>query len=118
YLDQAVRDGVFRDARLLTGPQFVGVDGVTDLTDGALVAHVNHFVEERLRVSEFHPDAWPVTVIRDPAEARSKLLAVSGDKYTYRELDDFTDLMKRTFQTVKQVSKIDRMGVLDQQVTL
>jgi multidrug efflux pump subunit AcrB len=118
YLDQAVRDGVFRDARLLIGPQFVGVDGVTDLTDEALVAHVGHFLEERLRVSEFHPDAWPIAVIHDPAETRAKLLAVSGDKYTYRELDDFTDLMKRTFQTVKQVSKIDRMGVLDQQVTL
>ena len=118
YRDQAVRDGVFRDARLLIGPEFVGVDGATSLNDDALVAHVSHFLEDRLRVSEFHPDAWGVTVIRDPAGTRDKLLAVAGDKYTYRELDDLTDLMKRTFQTVKQVSKIDRMGVLDQQVTL
>lgn len=118
YFDQAVRDGVFRDARLLIGPQFVGVDGVTDLPDAALLAHLQHFLEERLRVSEFHPDAWPPAVIRNPADTRDKLLAVSGDKYTYRELEDLTDLMKRTFQTVKQVSKVDRMGVLDQQVTL
>ena len=57
-------------------------------------------------------------VIRDPAETRARLLAVAGDKYTYREMDDLTELMKRTFQTVTQVSKVDRLGVLGEQVTL
>jgi multidrug efflux pump subunit AcrB len=118
YLREATRQGVFRDARLLQGPQFVGVDGVSELNDAAIIAHVQRFVEERLRVSEFHPDAWPPIVVRDPGEARRKLLAVAGDKYSYRELDDFTDLMTRTFQTVGQVSKVDRAGVLDGQVTL
>jgi multidrug efflux pump subunit AcrB len=118
YLAQAQQDGVFKDARLLEGPQFVGVDGVTELDDAAIIAHVRRFVEERLRVSEFHPDAWQPAVIRDPAGSRASLLAVAGDKYSYRELDDFTDLMKRTFQTVEQVSKIDLSGVLDEQVTL
>ena len=118
YLAQAEQDGVFRDARLLQGPQFVGVDGVTELNDSAIVAHVRRFVEERLRVSEFHPDAWSPAVIRDPADTRARLLAVAGDKYSYRELDDFTDLMKRTFQTVDQVSKVELAGVLDEQVTL
>ncbi|HEY7614266.1 MAG TPA: efflux RND transporter permease subunit [Gemmatimonadales bacterium] len=118
YLAQAEQDGVFRDARLLQGAQFVGVDGLTDLNDSAIVAHVRRFVEERLRVSEFHPDGWQPTVIRDPADTRARLLAIAGDKYSYRELDDFTDLMKRTFQTVDQVSKVDLSGVLDEQVTL
>ena len=118
YLAQAQQDGVFRDARLLQGPTFVGVDGVTDLNDAAIVAHVQRFVEERLRVSEFHPDAWTAAVIRDPAESRARLMAVAGDKYSYRELDDFTDLMKRTFQTVEQVSKVELAGVLEEQVTL
>jgi len=118
YLEQAVHDGVFRDARLVVGPQFVGVDGVTDVDDAGVIAHVSRFVEERVRVSEFHPDAWRAVVIRDPSETRAKLLAVAGDKYSYRELERFTDVMKRTFQTVKQVSKVDRAGLLDQQVTL
>jgi multidrug efflux pump subunit AcrB len=118
YLAQAVQDGVFRDARLLEGAEFVGVDGATDLDDAKILAHLERFVQERLRVSEFHPDAWLATVIRDPAEARAKLLAVAGDKYTYRQMDDFTELMKRTFQTVEQVSKVDRLGVLGEQVTL
>ncbi|HYC30863.1 MAG TPA: efflux RND transporter permease subunit [Gemmatimonadales bacterium] len=118
YLAEAVRAGVFRDARLLQGPQFVGVDGITDLDDAALLDHVRGFVEDRLRVSELHPDAWQAAVIRDPAQTTARLLAAAGDKYSYRELDDFTELMKRTFQTVDQVSKVDRSGVLDEQVTL
>ena len=118
YLAYAVRDGVFRDARLLVGPQFIGVDGVSDLPDTAIIAHVSRFVLERQRVSEFHPDAWRATVIRNPEESRAKLLAAAGDKYTYREMDDLTELMKRTFQTVEQVSKVDRLGVLGEQVTL
>jgi multidrug efflux pump subunit AcrB len=118
YLAQAVRDGVFRDARLLEGPQFIGVDGVSDRDDAQILSHLQRFVLEQLRVSEFHPDAWRAAVIRDPADTRMKLLAVAGDKYTYREMDDLTDLMKRTFQTVAQVSKVDRLGVLGEQVTL
>jgi multidrug efflux pump subunit AcrB len=118
YLAQAVQDGVFRDARLVEGAEFVGVDGATALDDARLLAHLQRFVEERLRVSEFHPDAWRAAIIRNPAETRAKLLAVAGDKYTYREMDDLTELMKRTFQTVAQVSKVDRLGVLGEQVTL
>jgi multidrug efflux pump len=118
YLAQAMAEGVFRNARLLEGPQFVGVDGITELPDTAILAHVERFVRDRLRVSEFHPDGWRAVVIRDPAETRSRLLGVAGDKYTYRELSDLTDLMKRTLQTVKQVSKVDRTGVLGEQVTL
>src|SRR6185312_2190274 len=63
YLAQAVRDGVFRDARLLGGAQFIGVDGMTDLDDAKILSHLQHFVLEQLRISEFHPDAWRATVI-------------------------------------------------------
>ena len=118
YLEQATRAGILRDARLLEAPQFVGVDGITAASDSALLAHLQGFLAERLRISEFHPDAWPAVVVRDPAHSRERLWAVAGDKYTYRELDDFTDLMKRTFQTLDQVSKVDRSGVLEEQVTL
>ena len=40
YLAQAEADGILRDARVLEGPQFVGVDGITDLPDSAILAHL------------------------------------------------------------------------------
>jgi len=118
YLAQAEQDGILRDARLLEGPQFVGVDGITELGDSAILAHLRGFVQARLRVAEFHPDAWQPAIVRDPAATRTSLLAVAGDKYSYQELEQYTDLMKRTFQTIPQVTKVDRAGVLDEQVTL
>ena len=118
YLAQAEADGILRDARLLEGPQFVGVDGISDLPDSAILAHLHGFIEGRLRAAEFHPDAWQPAVVRDPATTRARLLAVAGDKYSYQELEQYTDELKRTFQTVPQVTKVDRLGVLDEQVTL
>ena len=41
-----------------------------------------------------------------------------GDKYSYRELDDFTDLIGRTIQGAAEVAKIDRKGVLPEQIYL
>jgi multidrug efflux pump subunit AcrB len=118
YRAQAEQDGVLRDARLLEGPQFVGVDGISELPDSAVLAHLRGFIQERLRVAEFHPDDWQPVVVRDPAGTRASLLAVAGDKYSYQELEQYTDVMKRTFQTVPQVSKVERAGILDEQVTL
>ncbi|HEU4526073.1 MAG TPA: efflux RND transporter permease subunit, partial [Gemmatimonadales bacterium] len=118
YLAQAEEDGILRDARLLEGPQFVGVDGISDLPDSAILAHLHGFIEGRLRAAEFHPDAWQPAIVRDPATTRARLVAVAGDKYSYQELEQYTDELKRTFQTVPQVTKVDRLGVLDEQVTL
>jgi len=57
-------------------------------------------------------------VVRDPADTRTKLLEVAGDKYSYRELDDFTDLIRRGLTGVPQVSKILINADLPQIVSL
>ena len=44
--------------------------------------------------------------------------AVAGDKYSYRELDDYTDLIVRTLKTLPIVSKVTRSGLLQEQVYL
>jgi multidrug efflux pump subunit AcrB len=91
---------------------------ISDLPDSAMLAHLQGFIQGRLRAAEFHPDAWQPAIVRDPATTRARLLAVAGDKYSYQEMEKYTDELKRTFQTVPQVSKVDRLGVLDEQVTL
>ncbi|HYK90026.1 MAG TPA: efflux RND transporter permease subunit [Acidobacteriota bacterium] len=57
-------------------------------------------------------------VIRDYRDTPARLYKVAGDKYTYRELDDFTDLIEKTVKTVPQVSKISRSGILPERVFL
>src|SRR4029077_6791463 len=57
-------------------------------------------------------------VVRDPEETAAKLAAVAGDKYSYRELDDYTELITRTMKTLPIVSKVTRSGLLDERVFL
>ena len=61
--------------------------------------------------------SWPALLIRDPEDTESKLAAVAGDQYSYRELDDFTDLIAGR-SGAPEVAKIDRKGVLPEQIYL
>ncbi len=44
FIEDAIRYDVFRDARPITGPGFVGVDGITALSDSAILAFTEGFV--------------------------------------------------------------------------
>jgi multidrug efflux pump subunit AcrB len=118
FSEAATAEGLFRDARMILGQGFVGVDVATDKDDATLGEWAMRFVQERLKASEFHPDAWPVAVIRNTADAQTRLSAVAGDKYSYRELDDYTDLMTRSLKTLPIVSKVTRAGLLQERVYL
>ena len=72
----------------------------------------------RSTYGSLHPDAWPPVAITDPRQTKAKMMAVAGDKYTYAELEKFTDLIQRTLNGLPEVSKSARTGVLPQAVTL
>jgi len=110
--------GLGRDFRRLDGPGFVGLDFETDHEDAVLLAAVADLTRERLVGPQLHPDVWPAALIRDPAETAARLAAVAGDKYSYRDLDRFTDVIKRSLQNVPQVAKVARAGILPEQIFL
>ena len=110
--------GFARDIRLVEGAEFIGLDGVTGDDDANLLGYMREFVSERMQASGLHPDTWEPAVIRDPEETLDRIRAVAGDKYTYRELDDYTDLIAKTLKTLPQVSKVERKGMLDEKVYL
>ena len=76
------------------------------------------FANQNLQTDEFHPDAWKPAIIDDPASTGPALQAAAGDKYTYRDLDDFTDTIQRSLKTLPIVSKVERSGVLNENVFL
>ena len=106
------------DSHLFEGSGFIGLDATSQLSDDVLRAWGERLLQERFHRSEIHPDAWQAAFIRDPKETEAKLAAVAGSKYSYRDLDDFTELISRTLQGAPQVAKIDRKGVLPEQVYL
>ena len=118
FQEQAQSAGILRDSEIIQGSGFTGVDGVSEADDSTIQVFIRRFIAERLKRSEMHPDAWAPAIIRDPRETRTKLAAVAGDKYSYAELDNFSDLIGRTLQGAPEVSKVDRKGVLSQTIYL
>jgi multidrug efflux pump subunit AcrB len=114
----AVEEKVISDVRWIEGPGFMGLDVQSALNDQQLQTYGQKFIADRLQKSEFHPDAWDPALIHQPDESKSVLATVAGDKYTYAELDHYTDLIARNLQNVDEVSKVDRSGVLPQTIYL
>ncbi len=118
FIRYARTAGWMKEVHSLQGSGFMGVDAVIKATDNQILEFLDRFIRERLRLSEFHPDVWTPMVIRHPNETEKKLMAVAGEKYSYAELDRFTSLIRRTLQTIPQVSKISLVGLLKERLYL
>jgi multidrug efflux pump subunit AcrB len=118
FQQAATQDKIITDIHRLQGPGFMGADAQTSLTNDELHAYVQKLMATRLHKSELHPDAWDVAFIRQPEDTKSVLASVAGDKYTYAELEHYTDLIERNLQNVQEVSKVDRAGVLPETIYL
>jgi multidrug efflux pump subunit AcrB len=110
--------GVYTSTTILDAPGFVGLDGETAATDEQLLAVVGEFIETKLHPSELHPDVWRPMIVRDAATVEDRLREAAGDKYSYRQLHDFVDLIKRTMLNVPQVGKVTVSGELDERIYL
>ncbi|MGC1343467.1 MAG: efflux RND transporter permease subunit, partial [Candidatus Binataceae bacterium] len=83
------------DIQPLDGSGFSGLDAA-EPAGADLVKAATKYIDSQVGTSmfdAFHPDAWPPVEIRDPAQTEAILEASAGDKYTYRELERYTDLI-------------------------
>ncbi len=113
-----VERGIAADVRPVSGSGFAALDFASSSSDAEILAAAQAIQEERQPSSQAHQDAWPLVLVRDPAETRERLAAVAGDKYSYRDLDEYTELLQRSLQTIPIVSKVTRSGVLEERVYL
>jgi multidrug efflux pump subunit AcrB len=118
FVEYAEAKELIRNTEFLTGPGFVVADGYTDKDDATLYAAGQFFVQTRLHESEIHPDAWPPIVVHDPQQLGTLLAANPGNKYTYHDLENFTDLLSRALRGAPEVSRVDSSGVLPEQIYL
>lgn len=68
--------------------------------------------------ADLHPDVWDPIVIVPGAPVRKALRDNAGAKYSYRELDDFTERIERAVRGTPEVSRVTRVGLLEEQVEL
>jgi multidrug efflux pump subunit AcrB len=114
----AERDGVLERARLVTGRGFLGVDGLTKYDDAYIERYLEQFTSRNFQPSDISPDVSRRIVIRRLEETRSKVASLEGLKYTYAQLDLYTDFIGRALLGVAQTSRVERKGVLPQAVYL
>ena len=109
---------VLERGRLVTGRGFIGLDGESGLDDAHIEAFLFRYIQTRLQQSEFDPDVTGPVIIRDLSETRAMLATVANAKYSYAQLDNYTDLIGRTLLGAPQTSRVERKGVLPQAVYL
>jgi multidrug efflux pump subunit AcrB len=118
FEQQAEDEKILRAPEIIQGSGFVALNGVSDKDDASINHFVNAFLDKQLQRSDLHPDGWTPVIIRDPHDARARLTTVAGGKYSYADLDNFSDLIARTVQGAPETSKVERRGLLPQVVYL
>lgn len=118
FVQFAEEADALNSTEILEGPGFVAADAYSTKTDAELFAVGDQFIKTKLQEAEVHPDAWPPAIVHDPAQTGAVLQSNPGIKYSYRQLDEFTDLMARTILGAPEVSRADRKGVLPEQIYL
>ena len=118
FEQQAEEAGTLRAPQVISGSGFIAVDGISDKDDASINRFVETFFQKQLQRSDVHPDGWTPIIIRGTADARARLTTVAGDKYSYADLDNFSDLIARTVQGAPETSKVERRGLLPQVVYL
>jgi hypothetical protein len=114
FQQQADEQTILRAPQAISGSGFIAVDGVSDKDDVSIRRFVEGFFQKQLQRSDLHPDGWTPIIIRDLHDVRAKLTDVAGDKYSYADLDNFSDLIGRTVQGAPETSQVERRGCCPQ----
>src|SRR5262245_15214584 len=113
--DAMVRQGLGTDVRLIEGGSFAIIRLSTGDV-GTSARAVRRVWEELPQRADVHPDVWDPIVITPGASLVDLLAREAGPKYSYRELDDFTDLIEKAIRIAPEASRVTRVGVIEEQI--
>jgi len=114
--DALMRRGLGTDVRTIDGDSFVVIRLSTRGDASALASSVRHAWEELPQRADIHPDVWDPIVITPGVPLVDVLARQAGPKYSYRELDDFTDRIEKAIKIAPEASRVTRVGVIEEQI--
>jgi multidrug efflux pump len=114
--DALVRQGVATAVRAIAGDSFVVMRLATAEEASAAARSVRRVWEELPQRADLHPDVWDPIVIAPAASLVETLTREAGPRYSYRELDDFTDLIDKAIRIAPEASRVTRVGVIEEQI--
>jgi multidrug efflux pump subunit AcrB len=94
------------------------LDGSSEQSDAVISQALLEFLRQRVQFDQLDPDIWPPVIVRNPADLEGGLRQASPSKYTYRELDTYTDQIARSLQKVDEVTRVDRTGIPEERLFL
>ncbi len=110
--------GTLTDVRALRGSGFTGFDALTSHSAAEIKTALHHLSEQRLPAAEMQPDVWPAIVVQTAAEVAPDLRGAAGTKYSYRELDHYTEEIEKALKTLPVVGRVSRSGLIQEKVEL
>jgi multidrug efflux pump len=113
--DALVRQRVGTDLQLIEGQRFA-IIRLSTRTDAASARAVRRIWEELPQRADIHPDVWDPIVITPGVSLIDLLTREAGPKYSYRELDDFTDRIEKAIRNAPEASRVTRVGVIEEQI--
>jgi multidrug efflux pump subunit AcrB len=111
-----VRQGVATGVRTIDGDSFVVMRLSTRNEVGASARSIGRVWEELPQRADIHPDVWDPIVITPGVSLVEILTREAGPTYSYRELDDFTDLIEKAIKIAPEASRVTRVGVIEEQI--
>src|SRR5262245_26742214 len=116
--DQVRKHNLGADLRLIEGKGFVGIRLTSTENVKDLSRAVQRVWEKTPQRANIHPDVWDPIVIAPDAPINESLRRQAGPKYSYRELDDFTDRIEKAIKVASEASRVIRVGLLEEQVEI
>src|SRR5215472_16603815 len=115
---QIQNHGLDKDLRITDGQSFVAIRLLTTQSKDDLYREIQRLWEQMPQRADIHPDIWDPFVIAPSSKIEEALRRDAGPKYSYRELDDFTDRIEKAIKVAPEVSRVTRLGLLEEQIEI
>ena len=110
--------GFFSSLQITSADDAFILNGTTSKSDAVIEQAVHQFARNEVGMDELHPDIWPAVVVRNPQDLEEKLREASPDKYSYRQLEIYSDQIVRSLQKIDTATRVDRTGTLPEEIHL
>jgi multidrug efflux pump subunit AcrB len=112
-----VGDGLGQDVEIVKGEGFALLRMTVErVPSGGWQAAVRQLWDELPQRADVHPDVWDPIVVTSGTSLDGELRRLAGPKYSYRQLDDFTDRIEVAIKLAPEASRVTRVGVLEEQI--
>jgi len=115
---QMQNHGLGNDLTITEGQSFVAIGWLTTQSEDDVSREIQRLWEQMPQRADVHPDVWDPIVIAPSSKSEEVLRRDAGPKYSYRELDDFTDRIEKAIKVAPEVSRVTRFGLLEEQIEI